>query len=52
MKKKILFSILIISITMGISFCFANETIKVGYYENKPLVFQDANGNPSGFFMI
>ncbi|MEA1975222.1 MAG: transporter substrate-binding domain-containing protein, partial [Bacillota bacterium] len=52
MKKKIFFTILlIISMFLFISFSFANTKIKVGYYEDYPLVFKDESGNPSGFFV-
>ena len=28
-----------------------NEKIKIGYYDNKPLLFRDENGEPKGFFV-
>ena len=52
MKKKIFLTILlIISTLLFLSFSFANTKIKVGYYEDYPLVFKDESGNPSGFFV-
>ncbi len=52
MKKKILLIIsLIILMSFFMSYNFATTKIKVGYYEDYPLVFKDESGNPSGFFI-
>ncbi len=31
--------------------CFAQDTLKVGYYEHMPLAFTDSSGVPTGFFV-
>ena len=51
MKKKLLVTLILLFIVLfSMSFDFADEKkIKVGYYEDYPLVFKNADGNADGF---
>ena len=54
MKKRTMIRIIILLISILSFFVFptfANDTINVGYYNDYPLVFQDDDGNPAGFFI-
>ena len=47
-------ALLIVLIITGVTFAcvtFGEETIHVGYYDDYPLIFNDAAGNPNGFFI-
>lgn len=49
-KKMISITILLFVMTMS-SFSFSNEILKVGYYDDYPLVFKDDNGEAAGFII-
>jgi HD-GYP domain-containing protein (c-di-GMP phosphodiesterase class II)/ABC-type amino acid transport substrate-binding protein len=49
-KKRIfILTIILIAISILLSFSFANSKLKVGYDDEYPLGFKDVNGIPSGY---
>jgi len=50
MKKLLVTLVILFIVLFSISFDFANEKkIKVGYYDDYPLIYKDKNGKPNGF---
>ncbi|MDM8534213.1 HD domain-containing protein [Clostridiaceae bacterium HSG29] len=50
MRKKLIVLIVLILLSLFMSFSFSNDNkLKVGYYDDYPLVFKNADGNADGF---